>query len=232
MFFFFKGTMEEKIYQRQVTKQSLSQRVCDEHQLERHFTSQELRELYAFEPDAYNDDDEEAMTLPVPDDDVLAEVILQCRRWLFRYHEHDLLLENRLDEILPDEERKAAWEEYEREKNTRTIHTNPNTTTNATTNNTNNGNNANSTSNTNNTNTGANQLDLSEDESGFNPHGWSAANGSQTGKAQYHAKTNTYNNNKYKKRQYPYRKRRNNGPNLYRKQKKFQRTNPHHYHWS
>ena len=110
--------MEEKIYQRQVTKQSLSQRVCDEHQLDRHFTSQELSELYAFEPDVYKGADQ-ALTLAVPDDEVLADVILQCRRWLLRYHEHDSLLENKLSEGLTDEERKAAWEEYENEKNAR-----------------------------------------------------------------------------------------------------------------
>lgn len=47
--------MEEKIYDRQVTKQSLSFRVVDQQQIERHFTTNELAELYTFEPDMLDD---------------------------------------------------------------------------------------------------------------------------------------------------------------------------------
>ena len=106
--------MEEKIYQRQVSKQSLSQRVVDEHQLDRHFTSQELRELYSFEPDIWNGEGEVPR---MPDDDLLKRLLIDCKRWVVRYHEHDSLLENKLEEGLSEEDRKTAWAEFESEKN-------------------------------------------------------------------------------------------------------------------
>ena len=56
--------MEEKIYERQVMKQSLSQRVVDEQQVARHFTSADLRELYNFQPDHYDPSAEFIPILP------------------------------------------------------------------------------------------------------------------------------------------------------------------------
>jgi len=56
--------MEEKIYDRQVTKETLSQRVIDEHQIDRHFTAADLRELYVFKPDRLDDSDADKRPIP------------------------------------------------------------------------------------------------------------------------------------------------------------------------
>lgn len=65
------ATMEEKIYERQVTKLSLAGRVVDEHQIERHYTMSNLQELYRFEPTP-----KDQWKSPIlPKDDVLAKIL-------------------------------------------------------------------------------------------------------------------------------------------------------------
>uniref|UniRef100_A0AAR2K9B5 DNA helicase n=1 Tax=Pygocentrus nattereri TaxID=42514 RepID=A0AAR2K9B5_PYGNA len=117
--FLAQGTMEEKIYDRQVTKQSLSFRVVDQQQIERHFTMNELTELYTFEPDQLDDPSEKKSkraTPMLPKDPVLAELLHSFKDQIVGYHEHDSLLDHKEEEALSEEERKAAWAEYEAEK--------------------------------------------------------------------------------------------------------------------
>ena len=91
----------------------MAHRVIDEHQPERHFTYQELLELYAFEPIIWDGLGE---TPILPKDDLLKDLLTECREWIVRYHEHDSLLQNQLNEGLSEEDRKLAWAEYEAEK--------------------------------------------------------------------------------------------------------------------
>ncbi|XP_042349136.1 transcriptional regulator ATRX [Plectropomus leopardus] len=117
--FLAQGTMEEKIYDRQVTKQSLSFRVVDQQQIERHFTTNELAELYTFEPDLLDDPSEKKSkkaTPLLPKDPFLAEMLQNNKDQIVCYHEHDSLLDHKEEEALSEEDRKAAWAEYEAEK--------------------------------------------------------------------------------------------------------------------
>lgn len=105
--------MEEKVYDRQVAKQSLSSRVVDEQQVERHFSTNDLNELYRFTPPGPIED---RPTPALPKDRLMAELLALHNTWIEKYHEHDSLLENISEEELNEEERKLAWEDYENEK--------------------------------------------------------------------------------------------------------------------
>lgn len=107
------GTMEEKIYERQVTKQAISKRVIDEQQIDRHYNQNDLQELYKYELEP----DDERILPKLPKDRLFAEMLKKYEDMIYKYHEHDTLLENKEEETLDEEERRQAWEEFEQEKN-------------------------------------------------------------------------------------------------------------------
>ncbi|KFD55619.1 hypothetical protein M513_03367 [Trichuris suis] len=45
-----------------------------------------------------------------------SDILSECGNWIAKYHEHDSLLKNIVEETLTEEEMKAAWAEYEMEK--------------------------------------------------------------------------------------------------------------------
>jgi len=47
---------------------------------------------------------------------MFADLLQEHGERIVSYHEHDSLLENKQDEELNEEERKEAWEDYEKEK--------------------------------------------------------------------------------------------------------------------
>lgn len=104
--------MEEKIYERQVTKLAISKRVIDEHQIDRHYKENDLNELYKMNLEPT----EEKPIAILPKDRLFATQLKKFEDILFKYHEHDSLLENKSEETLDPEEIKAAWEEFENEK--------------------------------------------------------------------------------------------------------------------
>ncbi|XP_029956796.1 transcriptional regulator ATRX-like isoform X2 [Salarias fasciatus] len=122
--FLAQGTMEEKIYERQVTKQSLSFRVVDHQQIERHFTFSELTELYRFEPDLLDNPNANKSRRPssvLPKDFLLMELLQTCKDQIVSYHEHESLLDHKQEEELTEAERKAAWAEFEAESHSASL---------------------------------------------------------------------------------------------------------------
>ena len=93
-----------------MTKQSLALRVIDEQQIDRHFKEEDLRELYTFEPDTWDSGSVDKRPPPVlPKDRLLADLLSEHPCLVASYHNHDSLLENRLDEGLSETERAEAW---------------------------------------------------------------------------------------------------------------------------
>lgn len=63
--------MEEKVYERQVMKQATAKRVIDEHQIGRHYNSNDLMELYQYDLSA-----PEVREVPIlPKDRLFADLI-------------------------------------------------------------------------------------------------------------------------------------------------------------
>ncbi|XP_028163284.1 uncharacterized protein LOC114354895 isoform X2 [Ostrinia furnacalis] len=104
------GTMEQKIYERSVTKQAVACRVVDEQLIDRHYNMAELTELYKYDETGVG----VAGGVAVGVEDV---VLLRVARdaALHAVHEHDSLLRGSLEQGLPEHERDAAWVQFQEE---------------------------------------------------------------------------------------------------------------------
>lgn len=105
------GTMESKIYKRQITKQSMSLRAVDRRQIERYFTKTDLHELFDLEATQCN-------VLPGPPeaDPIMTDLFDTHWTLIENYHEHDSLLEDQPDQDLTEEQQQNAWMEFEKEQ--------------------------------------------------------------------------------------------------------------------
>ncbi|CAN4112856.1 unnamed protein product [Withania somnifera] len=135
------GTMEEKIYKRQVTKEGLAARVVDRQQVHRTISKEEMLHLFEFGDDESCDIPLELkqarehageantnvdagsvprqkLTLPngSSSSDKLMQTLLDRHHpwWIASYHEHESLLQENEDEKLSKEEQEMAWEVYRR----------------------------------------------------------------------------------------------------------------------
>lgn len=105
------GTMEEKVYSRSVTKQAMSFRVVDEQQIDRHYNMAELAELYTL-----TKTDMTQRPTPVrPADHALSSLLHNFPELVYKFHEHDSLLENKPDQDLSEMDKAEAWAAYEKD---------------------------------------------------------------------------------------------------------------------
>lgn len=136
------GTMEEKIYKRQVTKEGLAARVVDQQQVHRTMTKEEILHLFKLEDNDsaghHYEGGQEPMTNQLenteailhngyekkavnplgslPTDAAFMKRILEkhSSSWIFNYHEHETLLQENEDERLSKEEREMALENFKK----------------------------------------------------------------------------------------------------------------------
>ncbi|KAJ0967213.1 hypothetical protein J5N97_024130 [Dioscorea zingiberensis] len=132
------GTMEEKIYKRQVTKEGLAARVVDRQQIHRTMSKEEMLHLFDFGDDENNEMLEERQENPAPSNqessceagclpvqkslppqsassDKFMESIVSRHypRWIANYHEHESLLQENEAERLSKEEQDMAWQNFQ-----------------------------------------------------------------------------------------------------------------------
>lgn len=124
------GTMEEKIYKRQVTKEGLAARVVDRQQIHRTMSKEEILHLFDFGDEEnldMHDDSQGKLVLfdeakircsqqsTFHSSDKIMETLLSRHksRWIANYHEHETLLQENEDERLSKEEQEMAWVNFQ-----------------------------------------------------------------------------------------------------------------------
>ena len=110
-----RGTMEEKIYYRQVKKESLAGHLIDKQLFERCISEEDM-DLY--DCTNLNQDLEEKpkMSFTPGEDKLLAAVLNNEVDRIWSVHKHDDLLQHQMDEHLSEEEVQQAWQLFQQEE--------------------------------------------------------------------------------------------------------------------
>ncbi|KAJ4837536.1 hypothetical protein Tsubulata_045657 [Turnera subulata] len=131
------GTMEEKIYKRQVTKEGLAARVVDRQQIHRTISKEEMLHLFEFgddeNPEVLIDLDRltDNQKVACQGGSSLKQKVLLSQgscssdRWIANYHEHETLLQENEEEKLTKEEQDMAWEVFRRSLEWEEVHRAP-----------------------------------------------------------------------------------------------------------
>ncbi|CAH8484046.1 unnamed protein product [Dicrocoelium dendriticum] len=114
------NTMEKKIYDRQVTKQGMSDRVVDELNPTQQFTRSQVELLMSFEDKdmpTLTDNDLDSCRGLIEPDPILASVLRKHKSWITKIpFTHESLLIDRKDYRLTRVEKRLAKQRYEQEK--------------------------------------------------------------------------------------------------------------------
>lgn len=100
------GTMEEKIYNRQVAKLDLADRAVDQQRIDQHFIKNDLADLYEDTSDVLPGD----FTEQIHQNAFFAGQL--NTNLCHRYENGDRLLDNDLDKLLSDKEKLQAYADY------------------------------------------------------------------------------------------------------------------------
>lgn len=110
------GTMEKKIYDRQISKQGMANRIVDELNPEANFSKQEIMKLIC-EKESSSPQADLVAAAGQFNDPVLARLCLNCSHWISKVpFKHESLLADKKEKKLTKAEKREAKRGYEMEK--------------------------------------------------------------------------------------------------------------------
>ncbi|KAL0732506.1 hypothetical protein Bca4012_008715 [Brassica carinata] len=104
-----RGTIEEKIYKRQVTKEGLAARVVDRQQVHGNISKEEMLHLFEFDEAADGKNTSPKQKVGCCSDKLMENLLHRHNpNWIFSFHEHETLLKENEEEKLTKKEKDMA----------------------------------------------------------------------------------------------------------------------------